>query len=112
MKLVFWAVALMPVFIGISIDADSPGPIIIPFTLFLVGLLQIIYVWLFGEDMMPTRKKRSPVQIINLPDEPAALPPSRSAPVSDPFRPRTNTAEIVHPPASVTEQTTRLLDDQ
>lgn len=39
----------------------------------------------------------------------AALPPAQSIPVSN-WRQRPNTAEIIHPP-SVTENTTRLLDD-
>ncbi|HEY0385507.1 MAG TPA: hypothetical protein VGC64_05825, partial [Pyrinomonadaceae bacterium] len=39
----------------------------------------------------------------------AALPPAQSIPVST-WRQRPNTAEIVNPP-SVTEHTTRLLDD-
>jgi hypothetical protein len=116
MKLVFWAVALTPIFFGLCFPVDSPGPLIIPATIFLVGLLQIIYAWIFGEEMLPARSgkrgSQSPVQVFMIPDEHAALPPSRSAPVSDPFRPRTNTAEIIHPPASVTEQTTRLLDDK
>lgn len=40
----------------------------------------------------------------------SALPPQRSVPVSN-WRQPTNTAEII-PPASVTENTTRLLDDK
>ena len=40
----------------------------------------------------------------------SALPPHRSVPVSN-WRQPTNTAEII-PPASVTENTTRLLDDK
>ena len=115
-KMMFWGVALTPIFFGLCFLVDSPGPLIIPTTIFLLGVLQIIYAWIFGEELLPPRSwqrgKQTLVQAILSQDEPAALPPSRSAHVSDPFRPRTNTAEITHPPSSVTEQTTRLLDDK
>jgi hypothetical protein len=115
-KLVFWSVALSPIFFALCILADSPGPLIIPFTLFLVGVLRMLYVRLFGEDFLPVRRGHSPAQVAAYTppqqQQRAALPPSQSAPVAGPFQPRATTAEIAQPPASVTEHTTRLLDDQ
>jgi hypothetical protein len=84
---------------------------------FVGGLMRILYALIF-EDGAPAPQVHSAA----LPYVPpaassqlgvgargTALPPAQSIPVSS-WRQRTNTAEIVHPP-SVTEHTTRLLDD-
>jgi hypothetical protein len=84
---------------------------------FIGGLLRIIYARLYEDDTpeMVTEALPAPAA----PPAPAhlsararvsALPPQRSVPASD-FAPRrANTAELV-PPPSVTENTTRLLDE-
>ena len=114
-KFVFWSVMIMPLIIALSVLFDSPGPLVISGTLFMIGMLQIIYASLFGEDLLPARRRgRAPAQVsAQQQDVRGALPPSqRAAPVAEPFPPRVTTAEIAQPPASVTEHTTRLLDDK
>ena len=114
-KLVFWSFALVPIFFGLSVFSDSPGPLIVPFTLFMIGIVRMLYARLFGEDMLPARRRgHAPAPVYVPPqDVRGALPPSqRAAPVADPYTPRTTTAEMAQPPTSVTEHTTRLLDDK
>lgn len=125
-KIVFWSVVLVPIFITLSSVFDSPGPLAPPFILFLAGLVRILYARLFGEDLafidrLPRGGRRgrkvAPVTETAAGQDGGAgaargaLPASQRAPFADPFPPRMQTAEMVYPPASVTEQTTQLLDD-
>jgi hypothetical protein len=116
-KIVFWSVVLFPFFFAIALAADGPGPLIVPFTLFFLGIMQIIYARLFGEHMLPSRRerreRRKQAEMRPLYEPPAALPPTQAAPTAPPsFRQRADTAEFATPPGSVTENTTRLLDDK
>lgn len=113
-KMVFWSVVLFPFFFAFAIAADSPGPLVVPFTLFFLGIMQTIYARLFGEHMLPSRRERRKQAEVNPPYvPPTALPPTQAAHVTPPsFRHRADTSEFVTPPTSVTENTTRLLDDQ
>ncbi|MBA3804561.1 MAG: hypothetical protein H0X14_02450 [Acidobacteria bacterium] len=81
------------------------------------GIIRMIYARIFEDKVMYPAQDIPPVYIP--PTGPAqfgtgasqtALPPQRSVPVSN-WRQPTNTAEMVRPP-SVTENTTRLLDDK
>jgi hypothetical protein len=84
---------------------------------FAGGLMRILYAALF-ESSTPGAEGRLPAEVT--PAVPAqlkagapapALPPAQGVPVSD-FTPRRmNTAELAQPP-SVTENTTRLLDEE
>jgi hypothetical protein len=83
---------------------------------FVGGLLRIIYARLY-EDDTPGIKQDSPAYVpplstaqLNTGVRGSALPPPQSIPVPT-FAPRrANTAELV-PPPSITENTTRLLDE-
>jgi hypothetical protein len=85
--------------------------------IFWVGIIRMIYARIFEEATVqgtpgtlpayvppagPTQFGASPRQ--------TALPPQRDVPLTG-WRQQTNTAEII-PPSSVTENTTRLLDDK
>jgi hypothetical protein len=83
--------------------------------LFIGGPLRMLYAGLF-EEGASTRPRIAPASYV-----PPAMPAQRGTPVralppqslnpAPGWRPRPNTAEIRQPP-SVTESTTRLLDDQ
>ncbi|MBA2734750.1 MAG: zinc ribbon domain-containing protein [Acidobacteria bacterium] len=84
---------------------------------FAGGLMRILYALLF-ESATPGSRGDSLTDV--LPVSPAALnagarisalPPAQSIPVSEFTSRRMNTAELMHPP-SVTENTTRLLDEE
>jgi hypothetical protein len=106
-KLLFFSVALFPIFMMMSIAADSPGPLIVPFTLFTVAVAWWAYARLFGEDI-PHTPRRSRKDLKAGAGAPALGAP-QFVPASSFNRQRVNTAEISQPP-SVTEQTTTLLE--
>ena len=108
-KLMFLSGVMLPIMIGISLAADSPGPLIFAFLLFFVGLSLTLYARLFSEDVPRVKGGRRQTQ---MPGSGAgALPPAADRPVNNFTGRGVRTAEIVRPP-SVTENTTRLLDDE
>ena len=104
-KLLFIAVGVLPVFFGFCFLADGPGPLLVPFTLFLIGILWMLYARLFREPdsfarpglgaAVPTVARR------------VAMLASPADSVGGALSPRINTAEIA--PPSVTEHTTNFL---
>jgi hypothetical protein len=81
---------------------------------FIGGLLRIIYARLYEDDTPEMEQDVLPAHAtpahLSARARVSALPPQQSVPASD-FAPRrANTAELVRPP-SVTENTTRLLDE-
>jgi len=104
------AIALLIV-VGILSGIDDGFAVLalLPIVCFLIGFSLLIYT---TAREMNRRKKATAAalaqQITSLRN--AQLPPQRVIPV-DNFTQRINTAEMVHPP-SVTENTTRLLDEE
>jgi hypothetical protein len=111
---------VVPVISILAVNFTHQARILIPLSAmlcFIGGLLRIIYALLFEEDVQ--RVKLPPAPSYTPPAMPSqlgstvhgtALPPPQGTPVSS-WRPRADTAELVRPP-SVTENTTRLLDDK
>jgi hypothetical protein len=111
---------VMPVVIFLLVAMlGMPGELIplIGAILFMGGLLRIVYAVIFEEDR-PHAKQESLPQYVAPPVSArlsatvrgSALPPTQSTPTSA-WRGPVNTSELVAPP-SVTENTTRLLDDR
>ena len=111
-KLMFFSAVLFPLFFGFSVAADTPGPLVVPVTIFFAGLAILLYSVLFGEDTpLAVQEVSGPSRLKGLFGSKSALPPAPAnvhmqPGVSHPVR----TSELVEPPASVTENTTRLLD--
>jgi hypothetical protein len=111
---------VVPITAILSVNAGFHPKILIPLSAmicFIGGLLRIIYALFFEEDV--ARVKPQPPSSYTPPVMPSqlgaiprgtALPPQQSTPVSG-WRQRSDTAELVRP-QSVTENTTRLLDDK
>jgi zinc ribbon protein len=107
-KLMFFSVILFPIFFGICFLVDGPVPLFVPFTLFLMGLLMLVYARLFGDELLPVRGHSGRRDLGAGSDRPAlGAPQFTPAPLFN--QQRANTAEIYQPP-SVTENTTKLLD--
>ena len=104
-KLMFFSGVLFVIFLAISLAVDEGGPMIIPFLVFFVSLVMMLYARLF------TDKTSSVIQTteLNSPATRSSLPPATSIPINSRQQVRTN--ELAQPP-SVTEQTTRLLDNE
>lgn len=106
-KIIFLSIILGPIFLGVSVLNDTPGPMVVPFTLFLLGVLWMIYSLVFGESPV-NRKANQPS--INAPNTQAYVPPQPQTQRTLPPQP-INTAEMVKPP-SVTENTTKLFEQK
>jgi hypothetical protein len=107
-KMLFFSMVLVPVAIALSVAFDSPGPLILPFMLFMAGLTQVLYVRIFGESARLEKHQAQPA-ISGANERRFESPLSQAAPVPMMDSRPTNTSEIVQPP-SVTERTTTLLE--
>jgi hypothetical protein len=113
-KLMFISAVLTPIFFAFAVGvADHPGPLIVPFTVFLAGLCWMVYSAIFGEDYAIPQTSKPPQQFVNPPPQFTTNPPRSALSGADNYvnmpPPRINTSEIVNPP-SVTEHTTNLLE--
>ncbi|MCA1576739.1 MAG: hypothetical protein LC794_05170 [Acidobacteria bacterium] len=119
-KLMFFAGALFPIFLIISIVGDEPGPLVIPFFLFFVALAWMLYARIFMSKTEPVKHPGGvqpalppgSFQTSTFGHAPAhgSLPPAAAAPPL-PNRGQVRTNELAQRP-SVTEHTTRLLDNE
>ncbi len=108
-KLMFIGCAMVPIFFGLCIIVESPGPLLIPFTIFLAGLLLMLYARLFSEDTSPAKRHQTQPSRLRTMSDNNALPPVSNFGMNSVGEQRMRTAEIIRPP-SVTEHTTKLLD--
>ena len=111
------SVILTPV-LGILTDIGFPEVFVaLAAVIFWVGIIRMVYARIFQEatvqgtpDTLPSYVPPAAPMQFNASARQSALPPQRGVPLTD-WRQRANTSEIV-PPPSVTENTTRLLDDK
>jgi hypothetical protein len=107
-KLMFFSVVLFPIFFAFCFLVDGPAPLVIPLTVFLTGLVMLVYARLFGDELIQVPQRASQRDLGAGSDRPAlGAPQFTPAPLFN--QQRANTAEIYQPP-SVTENTTKLLD--
>lgn len=105
-----------------GVQGDSPNllDLIVPISailFFVGGFVRLLYALIFEEGAPPFNVQNAALPYVQPVAQAQfsagvrapALPPAQSIPVSN-WRQRPNTAEIAHPP-SVTEHTTRLLND-
>jgi hypothetical protein len=107
-KLLFFSAVLFPIFFALAIVFDSPGPLIVPLTVFLAGLAWLLYFVLFGEEAAQDSEGRGR-EGLREGRSAQALPPATFVPASGFGARPAHTADMAQPP-SVTEQTTKLLD--
>lgn len=117
-KMMFFAGALFPIFLLISIAEDDPGPLLVPFFVFFISLAWMLYARIFMSTTPPVRQVVIPVSIppsslqtsaFGAAPARGSLPPAPGTPV--PNRQQVRTNELAQRP-SVTEHTTRLLDNE
>jgi hypothetical protein len=107
-KLMFFSVVLFPIFLVMSFGVDNPVPLFVPFTVFLAGLVVLVYSLLFGDELIRLPGRAGHRDLGGVGERPGlGAPTFTPAPLFN--QQRANTAEIYQPP-SVTENTTKLLD--
>lgn len=111
-KLMFWSGVLFPIFIGICIAVEEGGPMIIPFGVFFVALVMMLWAVLFSDKNEPATFYQAPqTSTLGSTSARGSLPPAGNMPMPDLGRQQVRTNELAQPP-SVTENTTRLLDNE
>jgi hypothetical protein len=108
-QIMFLAGVLAPIFFGLSIIVDNPGPLLAPLTIFLTGLSLLLYSHLFAEESSGTSQQSQPARL-GTPLTGSALPPASNLGFNNVDGQQVRTKELVQPP-SITEHTTRLLDN-
>lgn len=108
-KLMFFSGVLFPVFLALGLAIDEGGVMIIPFAVFFVSLVLMVYALLFSDKTAPVDNQ---VQTSTLGPISArgSLPPATNNSMPGVGRQHVRTNELAQPP-SVTENTTRLLDN-
>jgi hypothetical protein len=109
-KVMFFSAVLFPIFLVISLAAGDGGPMAIPFIVFFVGLVLMLYARLFSDKTTPKSKQVAQTSVIDPTTARGSLPPAANIPMPDSGRQQVRTNELAQPP-SVTENTTRLLDN-
>jgi hypothetical protein len=112
----FFSGVLFPICLLLSLAVDEPGPLILPFIGFIVGLTIMLYSRLFIDEFPAIGSQQSQPYSIGAPGAVSgqALPPASSIPIyghGNPAGQRVRTNELAQPP-SVTENTTKLLDNE
>lgn len=109
-KIMFFSAVLFPIFLVISLASDEGGPMAVPFMVFFVGLVFMLYARLFSAKTAPVLNQAAQTSALNSTTARSSLPPADSIPVPGFGRQQVRTNELAQPP-SVTENTTRLLDN-
>ncbi len=109
-KLMFFSGVLFPIFLVISLAIDEGGPMVIPFFVFFVSLVWMLYARLFSSNMPRVDYHAPQTTALGSMAARGSLPPATttSIPVG---RPQVRTNELAQPP-SVTENTTRFFDNE
>ena len=112
-KVMFLGGVLFPVVLAISLAVGEGGPMILPVLIFFVGLAIMLYSRFFGEQIPSLQSELAQTSRLATVSKASALPPASNIPISpgDFARPRVKTNELAQPP-SVTEHTTKLLDQE
>ncbi len=111
-KMMFFSGALIPIFLMIAIAEGDPGPLVVPFFLFFIALAWMLYARLFSDPdpVLKHKEATQPARLVSMPAH-TPLPPAATIPIADMRGPQVRTNELAQPP-SVTENTTRFLDNE
>ncbi len=109
-KLMFLSGVLVPVFFFFSLLIGAPIPLLVPITVFLIGLSLMLYARLFGEEMSHGRGHETQPSTLGTMFVSSALPPASNNMTNRVGGQQVRTSELIQPP-SVTEHTTKLLEN-
>jgi len=110
-KLMFFSGVLFPVFLLFSAAIEEGAPMIIPVGTFFVSLVWMLYARIFIDKTTPAISQAAqPAAFASIPAR-GSLPPAANNPMPNIGRQQVRTNELAQPP-SVTDHTTRLLDNE
>lgn len=105
-KMIFFAIAIAP----IALLLDKEVLLLIPFFLFFAGLMQIIYKLIFTKKQVLPESRFVEIKNLNSGNQQFNLPAPNTAPIPILEIRKRDTNEIMMPPPSVTDPTTKLLE--
>ena len=109
-KLMFFSFALFPVFLAIGLLIDEGAVLIFPMIALFVSLVMLLYARLFGEMITPVNSQVQ-TSAMGAFSTRGSLPSPVTSAIPNIGRQRVRTNELAQP-SSVTENTTRLLDNE
>lgn len=109
-KLMFLGGVLFPIFLVISLAIDEAGPMIVPVLIFFVSLVWMLYTRFFGAEtgVIKTRPAQTSMGTASAA---GSLPAASNIRMPRAGDQQVRTKELAEPP-SVTEHTTKLLDQE
>jgi hypothetical protein len=110
-KVMFFSGVLGVVFLAISLIVDEGALMFVPMTVLFVGIVMMLYSVLFSPKTAPISNKAAPAFTLDASSARGSLPPAATTAGPGINRPQVRTNELAQPP-SVTEHTTRLLDNE
>ena len=111
-KLMFFSGVLFPIFLAISIAVNEGGPMFVPFMVFFISLVLMLYARLFSDKYPTAINQASQTSALGSTKARSSLPPAAiNVPMPGTGQQQVRTNELAQPP-SVTENTTRLLDSE
>lgn len=110
-KIMFFSGVLFPIFLAFSIAVEEGGAMAIPFIVFFVGLVMMLYARLFSDKTAPAPIQVAQTSVLDPTTARGSLPPAANTPTPGFGRQQVRTNELAQP-SSVTENTTRLLDNE
>lgn len=110
-KLMFFSGVLFPVFLVFAIAVEEAGPLFVPFTIFFISLVMMLYARLFSDKHAPVSFPAAQQPSTLGSTSARSLPAANTAAMPQVGRHRVRTNELAQPP-SVTDHTTRLLDNE
>lgn len=110
-KLMFFSGVLFFVFLAFSIATEEGAFMVFPFLLFFISLVLMLYARLFSDKNAPALQQTAQPAAFGSTPARGSLPPGATIPMPAVGRQHVRTNELAQPP-SVTENTTRLLDNE
>ena len=110
-KLMFFSGVLFFVFLGFSIATEEGAFMIFPFLLFFVSIVLMLYARLFSDKNSPAINHTAQTPAFGSTSARGSLTPGVTIPMPTAGRQHVRTNELAQPP-SVTENTTKLLDNE
>jgi hypothetical protein len=107
----FFSGVLFPVFLFFSIAIEEGAPMVVPSMLFFVSVVMMLYARLFSDKTAPPVYQPAQPFIVGSAHARNSLPPANTTAMPGIGRQQTRTNELAQPP-SVTDHTTRLLDNE